>query len=97
MELLERIQQAGIRVEPLPDGRLWVEPRSRLTDELRGLIASHKAELLALLSDLQIVAQWLDQIEERDPAIRDHVLRQCQTDAGARAYFLRHARGEFLH
>ena len=37
---------AGVTVTPSPDGLLHVSPASRLTDELRGLIRQHKADLL---------------------------------------------------
>lgn len=55
-DVLARIQAAGIHLKPLPDGRLWVEPRSRLTDELRSLLVEHKAELLAALRDGDVEA-----------------------------------------
>ncbi len=48
-DILARVQAAGIRLEPLPDGRIKVAPRSRLTDELRSLIVEHKVELIAAL------------------------------------------------
>ncbi len=48
-DILARVQAAGIRLEPLPDGRIKVAPRSRLTDELRSLIVEHKVELIAVL------------------------------------------------
>ena len=38
---------------------------------------------------------WLDRIEEHDPAIRAHLLKQCREDAGHRAYFLKYAHGLF--
>jgi hypothetical protein len=41
--------------------------------------------------------RWLAAIEEHDPAIISYMLDRCRTDAGAREYFLRHARGEYLH
>lgn len=40
-----RLAAAGIRLTPLPDGRLWAEPRAALNDELRNLIRQHRAEL----------------------------------------------------
>lgn len=41
------LQDAGVTVTRSPDGLLHVSPASRLTDELRGLIRQHKAELLS--------------------------------------------------
>lgn len=96
-DILTRLAGAGICLSPLPDGRLWAEPRSRLNDELRGLIRQHRAELLAVLIELAAITDWLNQIEERDPAIVAYLLNSCRTDPSARAYFLRHVRGEFLH
>jgi len=49
-DALARIAAAGIRLRPLPDGRIWAEPSSRLTDELRALIRAHRAELLQSLA-----------------------------------------------
>ena len=49
-DVLARVAAAGIRLTPLPDGRLWAEPSSKLTDELRSLIREHKAELRAVLT-----------------------------------------------
>jgi hypothetical protein len=48
-------------------------------------------------AEMIAITEWLDQIGERDPVIREHLLRQCRDDPAARAYFLRHARGEFIH
>ncbi len=49
-EVMMRLAAAGIRLKPLPDGRVWAEPRAALTDDLRDLIRAHKAELLTALS-----------------------------------------------
>lgn len=48
-EILARCEAAGIRLRPLPDGRIGAAPRESLTEELRSLIRAHKAELLAAL------------------------------------------------
>lgn len=50
-DVMMRLAAAGIRLKPLPDGRLWAEPRAALTDDLRELIRAHRSELLAALSD----------------------------------------------
>jgi len=49
-DVLARIAAAGVKLSPLPDGRIWAEPSSSLTDELRALIRLHKAELRAALA-----------------------------------------------
>lgn len=41
------------------------------------------------------IRAWLARIEETDPAIITYVLHSCRTDSGARAYFLRHAAGDY--
>lgn len=48
-DVLARLAAEGIRLSPLPDGRLWVEPAELLTDELRGLIRAHRADLIAAI------------------------------------------------
>lgn len=48
-DVLARLAAAGIRLSPLPDGRLWAEPRAALNDDLRQLIRAHKVELLNAL------------------------------------------------
>src|SRR5262245_18738572 len=49
-DVLVQLAAAGIRLTPLPDGRIWAEPRAALNDELRELIRCHKAELLRALA-----------------------------------------------
>lgn len=58
--VLAHLTAAGLKLTPLRDGRLWVEPKSRLTDELRVLIRTHKPELLAALDP-----GWGDAVEDR--------------------------------
>ena len=48
-DVLARIAAAGLTLTPLPDGRIWVEPSSLLTDELRALIREHRPELLVAI------------------------------------------------
>ena len=43
------------------------------------------------------IGEWLARIEETDPAIITYVVNSCRSDPGARAYFLRHAAGDYLH
>lgn len=78
-DVLARIAAAGIRLKLLPDGRIWVEPRAALNDELRDLIRSHKAELLQALAG--------DPEPEPDPraeARRQRVLAMLEAHPGAR-------------
>ena len=49
-DLLGQIAAAGIRLIPLPDGKIRAEPSSKLTDELRQLIRDHRAEIRAALT-----------------------------------------------
>lgn len=76
-DLLARIAAAGIRLKPLPDGRIWVEPRAALTDELRALIRSHKAELLQALAGEP-------EADPRAEARRQKVLAMLEANPGAR-------------
>lgn len=43
------------------------------------------------------IRDWLARIEETDLAIITYVVNSCRADPGARAYFLRHANGDYLH
>jgi len=56
-DILARLAAAGIRLTPLPDGRLWAEPRTALNDDLRSLIVEHKAEILAALEPATVAHQ----------------------------------------
>jgi hypothetical protein len=49
--VLAKVAAAGITLTRLPDGRIWAQPSSRLTDDLRALIRAYKPELLASLAD----------------------------------------------
>jgi hypothetical protein len=49
-DVLDRLAAAGLSVELLGSGAIGVSPSGRLTDELRALIRSGKAEILAALS-----------------------------------------------
>jgi hypothetical protein len=44
--IFETLHDAGISIKPSPDGLLLATPASRLTDDLRALIRSHKADLV---------------------------------------------------
>jgi hypothetical protein len=96
-EIIQAATADGVTLALSPTGTVKVRGRPDALDRWLPALRAHKPEVAALLSDLAEIDRWLDRIEERDPAIREHVLRQCRTDAGAMAYFLRHARGEFLH
>ena len=41
------------------------------------------------MTDRQKVEKWLDHINERDPACREEVLKNCKADLDARAYYVR--------
>lgn len=60
MRALNRIRAAGFTLE-VDDGRLMVEPLSRLTDAQRAFIRAHKPALVALLMDAEIVYRALVQ------------------------------------
>lgn len=61
-DILARIQQAGIRLEPLPDGRIKAAPSAALTDELRDLIRANRAEILAALDQQHRVRELAVQL-----------------------------------
>lgn len=44
--IFETLHDAGISITPTPSGLLLATPASRLTDELRALIRSRKADLI---------------------------------------------------
>lgn len=44
------LTSAGLTARPMSDGKLYVEPITRLTDDLRQYIRSHKADILAELA-----------------------------------------------
>ncbi len=62
-DILARLKTAGIRLTPLPDGRLWVEPRTALNDELRELIRAHKPQLLRALEQAEL-ARLVNQVAD---------------------------------
>ena len=55
-ELIASLSALGVRLSREGDG-IRVAPRSALTDEARGLIRAHKAELLAALPDPEAEAR----------------------------------------
>lgn len=48
-ELLAKLADAGIHIEPAPGERLLLRPASRLTDQLRAAVRAEKPALLAVL------------------------------------------------
>jgi len=46
--LLNKLEQRGIKFTPLPNGNLYVTPKSALTSELRDHIRAAKPELIAI-------------------------------------------------
>jgi hypothetical protein len=96
-EIIQGATADGVTLALSPIGTVKVRGNPDALSRWLPALREHKPEVIALLSSLAEIARWLDHIEERDPAIREHVLRQCRADTGAREYFLRHARGEFLH
>lgn len=50
MELLTDLQRQGFHLIPLPEGKLAVTPKERLTDSLRAEIRQWKGELMAVLT-----------------------------------------------
>jgi hypothetical protein len=57
---LRRLKLAGF-VLTVEDGRLMVEPLSQLTDTQRTYLRAHKAALVALLTDVDVLATTLEQ------------------------------------
>lgn len=96
-DVLARLAAAGIKLTPLPDGRLLAQPSALLNDELRELIRSHLAELLASLSmepggepDATIDLQFDHAAEAR----RERVLAMLEAHPGARYAFLTDTRAD---
>lgn len=50
------------------------------------------SEIKKQASDRQLINDWLDRINEHDPACRAEVLDQCKNDKEARAYYVSRAR-----
>ena len=57
---LNRMRTAGFTLE-LEDGRLMMEPLSRLTEEQRAFIRHHRPALVALLQDAAVLHEALGQ------------------------------------
>ncbi len=67
-DLLATLHRSGFKVTPLPGDRLEVRPASKLTDELRGELRQHKAEVLVLLQQQRrFLSRPLGQEENLDP------------------------------
>jgi len=49
MSALSVLYEHGLTVQLIDGGRLYVTPRDRLTDDLRGFIREHKPEIVAAL------------------------------------------------
>ena len=49
-ELLTILQRQGFTLQALPEGKLFVTPANKLTDDLRAEIRQQKDEMLALLT-----------------------------------------------
>ena len=89
-DVLARVAAAGIKLTPLPDGRIWVEPRAALNDELRVLIRAHKAELLAVLGGDDLAdpkaearRRRVRAMLEAQPGARYAAVTDCNADPNA--------------
>lgn len=58
VRIMNKMRAAGFALS-LEDGRLMVEPLSRLTDAQRAFIRAHKSALVQLLSDAETVYEAL--------------------------------------
>lgn len=56
---MRRMQAAGFALS-VEDGKLMVEPLSKLTDLQRAYLRTHRTELVALLADAETLAAALD-------------------------------------
>jgi len=63
LEVLAELRNAGIRVEPRPNGNLYLAPKDRLTPDLVERARTHKADLLRLLREGAAVTRVLDTFE----------------------------------
>src|SRR5262245_6852440 len=81
-DVLARLAAAGIKVKPLPDGRVWAEPAVLLTDDLRDLVRQHRAELLAVLAAEARRQKVLDMLDANRTA-RYAVTADAETDPEA--------------
>lgn len=68
-EIIAHLEQQGFRMEADGD-RIKVTPSSRLTDELRAQIRSHKSEILAALQN--DIAQAVTEAVNERQAILEH-------------------------
>jgi len=48
---IQTLQSAGVTVSIRPGGILWLSPKPAITDEVRQLASTHKAEILAELAE----------------------------------------------
>lgn len=99
--ILQQVAAAGLRIQPTPDGKLWVTPKDRLTPNLAAAIKAHRAELLAILGgqsyaltaaqERQLRA-WLASTGEDDPQVIEDTIARCRRFPLACAHLLRQAR-----
>ena len=71
-EILARLEAAGLSIRA-QEGNLIARPREALTDELRGLIQHHRAELLAEIEAQRAarIAQYLDDPPAPEERVRE--------------------------
>lgn len=81
MSVLDPLTQAGLRVSA-KDGRLFVSPRARVTDETRIYVLAHRQELLDLLTK----PRWLWLVHHADGQWISHSFTPEATLAQVRAW-----------
>jgi len=94
MDALEQLHRHGLTVRADGD-TLIVEPRDRLTEELRNAIRTSKAEIMARLRAQQLdadderdIRRWLAHIGETDEITIIEILAGCAINPDALDYFI---------
>jgi hypothetical protein len=91
VEVLTELNRMGLRLSPLPGGKIEAAPKQSITEEARRLIRSHKRELLVALAEEARIRTWLRSIGEECPQVVGEILERARTDPKARADYLRRA------
>lgn len=90
-QILAELRERGIRVEPLPDGKIYLEPEERLDADLIERVRAAKPALLALLARPEpaaVRAAWTRDVtpDSRQPLIPPEVRAKVEAiEADARA------------
>ncbi len=74
MQILKELKEKGINLKVIDKNKLWVGPKSKITNEIREKVRQHKAELIeAIQSKSQptsIEHMTLDEFEKANKALK---------------------------